>query len=148
MSRHITHIGVIVHDLDGAVRLWEDSYGFKLTHRIDIEAERIRSAMLSPNGRHGEMGVELIEPMDKDDMANPIARRLAQAGEGFYHIGLVIDDTAATARALQAQGKTVIERPPAAVGAALSGVIDPAACRQIVHPRHSNGILVEMLQSA
>jgi lactoylglutathione lyase/methylmalonyl-CoA/ethylmalonyl-CoA epimerase len=146
MSRQILHIGVLVHDLEAAIPRWEKNFGFKLTHRENIDAEGIRTAMLSPNGRHGETGVELIEPMDQADMSNPIARRLAQSGEGFYHLAMTVDDVREAGQALRALAVTVIEREPATLGAALQGLVDPATCRQIVHPGDSNGILVELLQ--
>lgn len=148
MSQKISHIGVVVRDLDAAIRLWTDTFGFTQVHRIDAPEESIRTAMMSPSGAHGEMAVELLEPIDKTDMSNPVARRLAKFGEGFYHMAMVVDDVEASAETLGGRGVTVIERPAAALGAAFQGVVSPEACRQIVHPKFSNGIIIELLQRA
>lgn len=147
MSRRITHLGVVVQDLETAIRLWVEHYGFREVHRIDIDAEGVHTAMLSLNGFPGEMLLELIEPKDKDDMGNAIARHLARSGEGFYHLAMTVDDVEAAGNALEARGATVIERPPAALCEPLRAVVNPDATRRIVHPKWSNGILVELLQS-
>lgn len=147
MNRKILHIGVVVHDLEAAIAVWEKNFGFKERHRVDVAEEGIRTAMLSPTGALDEMAVELLEPMDKNDMGNPVARRLARSGEGFYHLAMTVDDLDSAGRALGARGITVIERPPATLGSAFPGVIAHDSCRQIVHPKFSNGILIELLQS-
>jgi hypothetical protein len=46
------------------------------------------------------MSIELMEPVDKTDMSNPVARRLAKSGEGFYHLALVTEDVEASGNAL------------------------------------------------
>jgi lactoylglutathione lyase/methylmalonyl-CoA/ethylmalonyl-CoA epimerase len=63
-----------------------------------------------------------------------VARRLAKSGEGFYHLAVAVEDVESTGNALSQQGLTVIQRPP------LSDKVDG---RWLVHPRSSNGILVE-----
>jgi methylmalonyl-CoA/ethylmalonyl-CoA epimerase len=148
MSRKIIHLGIIVHDLDAAVRQWKENFGFTEVHRLDISSEGLRTALLTPNGEHGETGVELIEPLDKADMKNPIARRLAQAGEGFYHIAMTEDELGARVGTLNSRGKKLIERPPSELSPAWETVIHSGAARQIVHPKDANGILVELLQAA
>lgn len=148
MPSRITHIGIVVHDIEAAISLWRDAFGFVETHREDIEAERVRTAMLSPCGTHGEMAIELMEPMDKGDLDNPIARHLHRAGEGFYHLAMVVDDVEQAREALTTAGATMLMRPPATLGASLLDVVDPVAMRLIVHPRSANGVLVELLQGA
>jgi methylmalonyl-CoA/ethylmalonyl-CoA epimerase len=147
VSRRITHIGVVVHDLEAAVRLWTESYGFRKVERIDIDAEGVRTAMLSLGGSPGEMSVELIEPKDKADMSNAIARKLAREGEGFYHLAMTVDDIEASGNSLEARGATVIERPPASLVEHLKRFVDPEADRRVVHPKFSNGVLIELLQA-
>lgn len=146
-GRRITHIGVVVHDLEAAIRLWVESYGFKGVTRIDVDAERVRTAMLSFDSLPGEMAVELMEPKDKSDMSNALARRLARQGEGFYHLAMTVDDVDASGKLLLDLGATVIKRPPAALVENLQGFVDPDAERRIVHPKSSSGVLVELLQS-
>lgn len=136
MVERISHFGIVVNDLDAAVKLWTEAYGFKVFRRLEIDVEGIRSVLLSPGGGAGEMAIELMEPTDKTDMSNAVARRLARSGEGFYHVALAVDDVAAAGRGLADRGMTVLERAPVAEG---------QQGRCVVHPRASNGVLVELI---
>ena len=138
MVTRISHFGIVVRDVAAAVKLWTDAYGLKEFRRLDIPSEGIRSVLLSPNGKPGEMAIELMEPIDKSDMSNAVARRLERVGEGFYHVALEVDDVEGNGAALSERGMTVLDRPPVAPGDAM---------RWIVHPRDSNGVLVELLQA-
>jgi methylmalonyl-CoA epimerase len=138
MINRISHIGVVVQDIDAAVELWTETFGLKVFHRLEIPVEGIRSVFLSPGGTPGEMSIELMEPTDKSDMSNAVARRLAHAGEGFYHLAVEVEDVDGSGKALARQGMTVIERPPALEGDAM---------RWVVHPKCSNGVLVELLKA-
>jgi methylmalonyl-CoA/ethylmalonyl-CoA epimerase len=137
MVNRISHIGVVVRDLDSAVKLWTEAYGLKVFSRLDIPVEGIRSVLLSPGGSPDEMSIELMEPTDKSDMSNAVARRLARAGEGFYHVAVEVEDVEASGKALAERDMTVIERAP---------VVEGEAMRWVVHPRSSNGVLVELLR--
>lgn len=99
MFTRISHIGVVVDDMERALRVWRDELGFKQFSEAHFEVEGIRSIFLSLSGSPGEMSIELMEPLDKSDMRNPVARRLARRGEGFYHLAVVTDDVAGTGRA-------------------------------------------------
>jgi methylmalonyl-CoA/ethylmalonyl-CoA epimerase len=133
----ISHIGVVVNDIEAALHVWCDGLGFKPFSEAHFEVEGIRSVFLSLSGRSGEMSVELMEPIDKTDMRNPVARRLAKSGEGFYHLALVTEDVAASGKVLAARSLSVLERPP--VAGASQG-------RWLVHPKSANGIMVEGIE--
>lgn len=148
MSLMISHVGIVVHDLEASLRVWTQVLGFAEVHRADIHAEGVRTAMLAAAGGSGSASIELIEPIDKTDLTNPIARHLHRAGEGFYHLAVVDDDASARARLLASHGAAVIERPPAELGAALAGRVGVDAPRHIVHPKSANGVLIELLQRA
>lgn len=137
MFDRISHIGIVVADREKALSIWRDLFGLKQFAEMRIEVEGIHSVFLSVSGKAGEMAIELMEPLDKTDMSNPVARRLAQKGEGFYHIAVVADDVAKAGRLLKQGGLSLIERP--AVG-------DADAGRWLVHPREANGVMVEGLE--
>ena len=137
MFERISHIGVVVHEIDAALRFWRDTLGFKQFAEARFEVEGIRSAFLSLSGKPGEMSIELMEPLDKADMGNAVARRLAERGEGFYHLALVTDDVATSGRALREKSFPVIDRLP--VGTATHG-------RWLIHPKAANGIMIEGIE--
>ena len=139
MLNRISHIGIVVNDIEEALRVWRDKLGFKQFSAARFDVEGIRSVFLSLSGQPGEMSIELMEPVDKSDMGNPVARRLARTGEGFYHLAVVTDDVPASGKALERKSLPIIERPP--VGAAAQG-------RWLIHPKAANGVMVEGIEES
>jgi methylmalonyl-CoA epimerase len=137
MLTRISHIGIVVDDIEAALAVWRDTLGFKQFSEARFDVEGIRSVFLSLSGNAGEMAIELMEPLDKSDMENPVARRLARVGEGFYHLAVVTEDVSAAGKALERQGVPIVERPP--VGGGAQG-------RWLVHPKAANGVMVEGIE--
>lgn len=137
MFNRISHIGIVVTSIEQALLIWRDRLGFRQCAEATFNVEGIRSVFLSLSGDLGEMSIELMEPLDQSDMANPVARRLARSGEGFYHLALVTDDVAASGQALRETGFAMLERPP---------VGDAAQGRWLIHPRQANGVMVEGIE--
>ncbi len=136
MIKRLSHIGVLVNNLELATAFWYDTYGLQKYAEYETEVEGIKAYLLSVSGRRDDMSIELIEPLDKSDMSNPIARRLAENGEGFYHLAVIVDDVLASGEDLAARGLTPIPQPP---------VVGVTGERWLIHPRASDGIMVEEL---
>ena len=134
MFDRISHIGILVADREKALSIWRDQFGLKQFAEMKIEVEGIHSVLLSVSGNAGEMAIELMEPLDKTDMSNPVARRLAEKGEGFYHVAVVVDNVAEAGEQLKQRGLRLVERP---------SVVEGDAARWLVHPRAANGVMVE-----
>ena len=137
MFNRISHIGVVVSDMEAALCVWRDKLGFKQFSEAHFDVEGIRSIFLSLSGEAGEMSIELMEPVDKADMNNPVARRLATKGEGFYHLAVVSDDVAASGRSLAERSLPIIDRPP---------VASATQARWLIHPKAANGIMIEGIE--
>lgn len=137
MSGRITHVGLVVDDLEAAVERWTSAFDMKVAFRADIDVEGIRTAMLSHSGSFDQTSVELMEPTDKADTENAVARRLSKAGEGVYHLCMTCDDIDERERALKEEGVRVVRRPPTEPG---------EADRLVVHPKDANGVIIEYLQ--
>lgn len=137
MSGRISHVGLVVNDLETSVERWTSAYDMKVAFRAEIDVEGIRTAMLSHSGSFDETSVELMEPTDKADTDNAVARRLAKAGEGVYHLCMTCDDIDERERTLKEEGVRVIRRPPTEPG---------EADRLVVHPKDANGVIIEYLE--
>lgn len=137
MFDRISHIGIVVKDRKKALTIWRDRFGFKQFDEQTIEVEGIHSVFLSISGKPGEMTIELMEPLDQADMSNALARRLAEKGEGFYHLCVVAADVAAAGEKLKEGGLPLIERP---------AVNEGDAPRWLVHPKAANGVMVEGIE--
>jgi methylmalonyl-CoA epimerase len=136
-TKKITHFGIVVNDADAACELWCDAFGMKKSADMRIDEEGIRSVFISVDGSDAGMRIELMEPLDKNDMNNAVARRLAEKGEGFYHVCLEVDSVAETAAALEARKMRVYHRD--AVGGGDEG-------RWLTHPKDANGVMVEGIE--
>lgn len=125
----IDHIVIAVKDLDQGVATYRDTLGMTLEHTSESSALRVKSASF----RLGDGRVlELVQPLGPE---GPVARALAGRGEGVYHVSLAVDDIAQTARDLQAKGVELL------------GVAKPDG-RVYIHPRSTNGVLIQLIQRA
>ncbi len=132
MIKKLSHIGILVNNLEEATKLWVETYGLKVSHSGSGDVEGIRSLFLSC----GDNYIELLEPIDHQDMNNAIAKRLATRGEGIYHIAVVADDIEQEVKKLTDKGVILIERPPTDT--------QPKG-RWVTHPKSATGVLVEFL---
>lgn len=138
MPSSISHIGIVVADLDRATREWCDRYGMRLVSTIESESEGVKSNFISfEESRGAATCIELIEPLDPDDLSNPVARRLAKRGEGFMQLAFAVDDARAEGNRLRAEGVGAVDAEPFA---------DGAGPRVLVLPDDANGTILELLE--
>jgi len=132
-----SHVGVVVHDIDQALVTWRDALGLTIVTEFLVEEEGVRSVMLSTGGAYGDTTcVELVQPLRPEDLSQPIARRLAEKGEGIFHLAFRTDAATTARRSLDALGVRNID--PEAAG-------DEVFPRTVVPPASTNGVLIEIL---
>jgi methylmalonyl-CoA/ethylmalonyl-CoA epimerase len=136
--KKITHVGVLVHDLETAIAQWAQLFGYREIKRMEVPTEGLRSVFLSCDGTPDQFMVELVQVVDESDSTNPVANRLREHGEGMLHLCMVDEDTSVVARELQAQGVRFAARPTS------TGRGDD---RLILSPRATNGAMVEILSA-
>jgi methylmalonyl-CoA/ethylmalonyl-CoA epimerase len=130
MLTKVHHVGVVVRDIDQAMRFWRDTLGLSL-HKLEmIEEQGVKAALLSL----GESEVELLEPVVAD---NGVARYLERKGEGLHHICFQSTDVERDLESLKAKGTEMIDQTTR-VG--LAGRI----C--FLHPNTMDGALIELCQ--
>ena len=95
--KRITHVGVLVHDLEAAIARWAQLFGYREIKRMEVPPEGLRSVFLSRDGTPDQFMVELVQVVDEADTANPVARRLREHGEGMMHLCMVDEDTGVAA---------------------------------------------------
>lgn len=138
MFTKFSHVGIIVNDIEKAKEHWFKVYGLKCTHSGVVPQEGIKNAML-PIGTNA---IELIEPIDHNDMSNAVAKRLATRGEGLYQLAIFVDDIYQEGKELAERGATLIKRDPTPDMPRM-----PLVIRWIVHPKDANGALLELMQT-
>jgi methylmalonyl-CoA epimerase len=86
MIRKIDHVGIVVRDLDKAVKTYKDLYGLSPIKIETLEDVKARIAFIPV----GEVLIELLEPTAPG--SGRIGRFLEENGEGFHHIALRVED--------------------------------------------------------
>ena len=130
MLKKIHHVGVVVPDLERAMRLWRDLLGLRLMKSEIIRDQGVKAALLLA----GESEIELLEPLNPE---NGVGKFLARRGGGLHHVCFETDDVARELEAARAKGIQLIDQQPRR---GLAGMI----C--FLHPKATRGVLVEYAQ--
>lgn len=131
MVGRIHHIGIAVHSLAAALRVYGEGLGLFPAPVEEVPAQQVKLVMLPV----GESRVELLESTSPE---GPVGRFLSSRGEGVHHLALVVDDLeAALERARRAGLKLIDERPrEGAHGTRVA----------FIHPRSTYGVLLELVE--
>jgi len=127
----IDHVAIAVNDLEAAIDYYRTTYGCEVEHREVVESDGVEEALL----KVADSYVQLLTPT-RDD--SPVAKYLANKGEGLHHVGYRVDDCAKVLEQVKATGHRVIdEHPrPGSRGTTVA----------FVHPKTSFGTLIELVQ--
>ncbi len=128
----IDHIGIAVRDLADSNELFRKLLGSAPYKTELVESEHVTTSFF----QIGESKIELLEASDPE---SPIARFIEKRGEGMHHIAFEVQDIRAEIARLEAEGFIPLNREP-----------KPGADNKLVaflHPKSSNGVLVELCQS-
>lgn len=131
MVTKIDHIGVAVRNLEESLKFYQETLGLDLQGIEIVEEQKVKVAFLPI----GDTEIELLESTDE---AGPIAKYIANKGEGVQHIAYRVDDIEISIADMLAKGVRMIDEKPryGAGGAKI------AFC----HPKSTNGVLVELCQ--
>ena len=128
MIRAIHHVGIAVHRLEDAYRLYRDVLGLPLIKEATIADQGVRAALLAA----GDSEIELLEPFGAE---SGMARFLTRHGEGLHHVCFETPDVAAELAGAKDKGAVLIDATPRP---GLAGRIG------FLHPRSCAGVLVEL----
>lgn len=131
MFDRIDHIGVATEDLDGAVALYEGTFGMPVAHRETVESQGVEVVLLDV----GEGHVELLRPLGPD---TAVGKYLAKKGPGLHHVAYAVPDIDATLGALKESGIELIDAE------AREGIRESRVA--FLHPRATGGVLTEIVE--
>ena len=129
--RKIEHIGIAVKNFEAANQLFEDLLGIENYKTEEVKAEGVNTSFFQV----GETKIELLEGTTSN---SPISKFIEKKGEGIHHIAFDVEDIEAEIKRLQAKGFTVLNEIPK------SGADGKKVA--FLHPKSSNGVLVELCQ--
>jgi methylmalonyl-CoA epimerase len=130
MIQKIHHIGIAVKSLDEALRFYSETLGLTVHKQATVEEQGVKAVLITI----GQSEIELLEPLSPE---TPVGKFLERRGEGFHHICLQTDSIDQELADLKAKGVELIDQQPR-IG--LAGRI------AFVHPRATNGVLVELAE--
>jgi len=130
MAKKVDHIGILVSNLDEAIKLYKDCFGAEVG-KIETLTERgVKAAILSlAQGAN----LELLEPLPGSNMANVMEKR----GEGLHHITFEVDDVDKELSRLSKRGIELIDKK---ARPGFEGIV------AFLHPKSLRGVLVELCQ--
>ena len=126
------HVAYAVPDLDAALALYTERFGFRVERREVIDDQAVEAVSLRVGASH----LELIRPLDD---RGPVARFIASRGGGLHHVAFQVPDLQEALDELRADGAELIdEAPRRGLGGHLIAFL---------HPRSSGGVLTELVQN-
>lgn len=128
----IEHIGIAVKSLEQAVPLFERLLQTPCYKTESVESEHVNTAFF----QKGESKIELLESSTPDGV---IAKYVEKKGEGMHHIAFEVADIQAEMKRLLSEGFILLNETPK------RGADNKLVC--FLHPKSTNGVLVELCQS-
>jgi len=127
----IEHIGIAVKNLEEAITVYRDIFGFKLEGVHILNERKVKVAFFSV----GESRIELLEPLGSD---SAVAKFLEARGEGIQHLAVKVKNLEAVLEELKSKGVTLVDESPRA-GAEGTRIA-------FVHPKSTRGVLLELVE--
>ncbi len=129
---NLHHIGIAVYDLDASLEEYRRQYRVEPVHREIVASQGVEEAMIPVGGSY----VQLLQPLSDE---SPIARFLANRGEGMHHVAYAVADLEAALAHLSSEGVRLIDEEPRIGGG--------GARNAFVHPKSLAGTLIELVES-
>ena len=131
MINKISHIAIIVPNLEEAMAFWVDTLGLPLAHVEHVSDQDVDVAFLPS----GASEIELLEPVSQN---SGVARFMQKRGPGIHHICLEVDDIDAMLTRMKDAGVPLINEEPT-IGTGGKKIA-------FIHPKGTGGVLVELYE--
>jgi methylmalonyl-CoA/ethylmalonyl-CoA epimerase len=128
----LEHIGIAVANLAESKELFTRLLGVESYKEESVEREGVTTAFY----RSGQPKLELLVAENPD---SPIAKYIEKRGPGIHHLAFEVEDIRAEMDRLSAAGFELLSDEPK------PGADNKLIC--FLHPRTTNGVLVELCQS-
>ena len=129
--KNIDHIGIAVKSIEQAGKFYTDVLGLGIKDIETVVEQKVNVAFIPIT----DSEVELLESVEPD---GPVAKYIEKRGEGIQHIAFRMDDINQCLEELKEKGVRLIDQVPrhGAGGAKIA----------FIHPKETNGVLVEICE--
>ena len=128
---HIDHIGIAVKDLEKAGKFYTDILGIPVQEEEVVAEQKVRVAFLPIT----DSEIELLESTEPD---GPVAKFIDARGEGIQHMAFRVENIEEALEEMKAKGVRLIDEKPR-IGAGGAKIA-------FIHPKETNGVLVEICE--
>lgn len=130
MFKGVDHVVIAVKDLDAAVGRYETIYDTSVSDRSEAPAAGMAMAFF----RFGDSYIELVSATGDQ---GPIARRLAEQGEGVHLVAMKVDNLEQSLNRLRDAGVRLVGDP---------GPGNPVKGQVFIHPSVTGGVLTQLVE--
>ena len=130
MFKGVDHVVIAVKDLDDAVQRYETIYDTTVSDRSEAPAAGMAMAFF----RFRDSYIELVSATGDQ---GPIAKRLAEMGEGVHLVAMKVDNIDATLARLRDAGIRLVGDP---------GPGNPVKGQVFIHPSVTGGVLTQIVE--
>lgn len=131
MFGKIEHLGIAVKSLEEANEVYTKLLGRKPYKNESVASEAVETSFFMT----GENKIELLAATNEN---SAIAKYVEKRGEGIHHVAFAVEDIKAELSRLEKEGFQILNKEPKR-GADNKWVA-------FVHPKGTNGVLVELCQ--
>jgi len=131
MIKKISHIAIVVPELEAALDFWVDTLGLPLSHVEHVPDQDVDVAFIPS----GESEIELLEPLGAE---SGVARFMNKRGPGLHHICFEVDDIERMIERIKEAGVPLINEEPT-IGTGGKKIA-------FVHPKGTGGVLIELYE--
>jgi methylmalonyl-CoA/ethylmalonyl-CoA epimerase len=128
----LEHIGIAVKDLAKSNKLFAKLLGREHYKIEEVASEGVLTSFFDLGG----VKIELLAATGPD---SPIAKFLEKRGEGIHHLAFEVRDIRKSMKELPQRDFTLLQQDPK------PGADNKMIC--FLHPKSTNGVLVELCQS-
>ena len=128
----VEHIGLAVKSFEQSIPLFEQLLGSPCYKTESVDSEAVNTAFFLQQSTK----IELLESSNPE---GPIAKFIDKKGEGMHHIAFEVPDIIAEMERLKKDGFNLLNEAPK------SGADNKWVC--FVHPKDTNGVLIELCQT-
>ena len=133
MIKNVNHIGIAVNSIETALPFYTETLGLTFEAVEHVAEQRVRVAFINA----GNCKLELLEPTSPD---SPVAKFIEKRGEGIHHVALSVESIEERIQEMIEKGIPMIDKQ-SRVGAGGANIA-------FMHPKASNGVLVEFCEKA
>jgi len=128
----IDHIGIAVQSIEESLKLYKDVLGMDFKGVEELTERGLKTAFIQA----GDTKIELLEPISEK---STISKFIEKKGQGMHHMALQVKDIKQSMIALKENGYRLLSEEPEK-GAHGTKVV-------FLHPKSSNGVLLELVES-